>query len=276
MVEHRAHGLTDLRIQVRAETHLVAEVPRLIAAVERFRVDYVVFNDHLEEGLQMRRANPDGFAHWARKAGLTEAELSARMEAAREQARAVPRALCVLAEAFDRLGVTYGSHDDPDAETREVYRMIGARVAEFPTTLRAAAAARAGDDPVLMGAPNVVRGGSQAGNVAAVDLIRAGLCDGLVSDYHLPALPLAVWALVDGGVLPVERAWGLVSSGPARVLRMADRGRIAEGLRADLVVVDPDTREIAATIAGGRLSHLSGRAALRFMGVRAAAQMAAE
>lgn len=276
VVEHRAHGLTDLRIQVRAETHLVAEVPRLIAAVERFRVDYVVFNDHLEEGLQMRRANPDGFAHWARKAGLTEAELSARMEAAREQARAVPRALCVLAEAFDRLGVTYGSHDDPDAETREVYRMIGARVAEFPTTLRAAAAARAGDDPVLMGAPNVVRGGSQAGNVAAVDLIRAGLCDGLVSDYHLPALPLAVWALVDGGVLPVERAWGLVSSGPARVLRMADRGRIAEGLRADLVVVDPDTREIAATIAGGRLSHLSGRAALRFMGVRAAAQMAAE
>jgi alpha-D-ribose 1-methylphosphonate 5-triphosphate diphosphatase len=276
VLDHRTRGLTDLRVQVRAETHLVAEVPRLIAAVERFRVDYVVFNDHLEEGFQMRRANPDGFSHWARKAGLTEAELSARMEAARERARAVPRALCALAEAFDRLGVTYGSHDDPDAETREVYRMIGARVAEFPTTLRAAAAARAGDDPVLMGAPNVVRGGSQAGNVAAVDLIRAGLCDGLVSDYHMPALPMAVWALVDAGILPVERAWALVSSGPAQVLRMADRGRIAEGLRADLVVMDPDTREIAATIAGGRLSHMSGRVATRFMEARAVARMAAE
>lgn len=274
--DHRARALTDLRVQVRAETHLVAEVPRLIAAVERFRVDYVVFNDHLEEGFQMRRANPDGFAHWARKAGLTEAELAARMEAAREQARAVPRALCALAEAFDRLGVTYGSHDDPDAETREVYRMIGARVAEFPTTLRAAAAARAGDDPVLMGAPNVVRGGSQAGNVAAVDLIRAGLCDGLVSDYHIPALPMAVWALVDGGVLPLARAWALVSSAPARVLRMADRGRVAEGLRADLVVVDRETREIAATIAGGRLSHLSGRVAARFMAAAQVARMAAE
>lgn len=276
VLDHRARGLTDLRVQVRAETHLVTEVPRLIAAVERFRVDYVVFNDHLEEGFQMRRGNPDGFAHWARKAGLTEDELFARMEAARAHARAVPRALCAMAEAFDRLGVTYGSHDDPDAETREVYRMIGARVAEFPTTLRAAAAARAGEDPVLMGAPNVVRGGSQAGNVAAVDLIRAGLCDGLVSDYHLPALPMAVWALVDGGVMPLEKAWALVSSGPARVLRMADRGRIADGLRADLVVVDPVTREVVATIAGGRLSHLSGRVAARFMDVRGAARMAAE
>ena len=276
VLEHRGKALTDLRVQVRAETHLVAEVPRLIAAVERFRVNYVVFNDHLEEGLQMRRGNPDGFAHWARKAGLTEAELSARIEMAREQARAVPRALCAMAEAFDRLGVTYGSHDDPDAETREVYRMIGARVAEFPTSLRAAAAARAGDDPVVMGAPNVVRGGSQAGNVAAVDLIRAGLCDGLVSDYHIPALPMSVWALVDAGVLPLAQAWGLVSSGPARVLRMADRGRLAEGLRADLVIVDQETREIAATIAGGRLSHLSGRAAARFIEARAAVRMAAE
>jgi alpha-D-ribose 1-methylphosphonate 5-triphosphate diphosphatase len=127
-----------------------------------------------------------------------------------------------------------------------------------------------------MGAPNVVRGGSQAGNVAAIDLIRAGLCDGLVSDYHIPALPLAVWALVDGGVLPVERAWALISSGPARVLRMADRGRVAEGLRADLVVMDPETREVSATLAGGRLSHLSGRLAARFMDLRPAARMAAE
>lgn len=274
--DYRAKSLTDMRIQVRAETHMVEAAPRLMAAVERFGVDYVIFNDHLGEGFQMRRANPDGFAHWARKAGLTEDQLFARMEAAKTQARAVPRALCDLAVAFDRLGIRYGSHDDPDAETREVYRMIGARVAEFPTTYRAAAAARAGDDPVLMGAPNVVRGGSQAGNIAAVDLIRQGLCDGLVSDYHLPALPLAVWRLVDDGILPLAQAWALVSSGPARVLGMTDRGQLACGMRADLVVVDQSTREVAATIAGGRLSHLSGRAALRFMDARAPLRMAAE
>lgn len=274
--EYRDKSLTDLRIQVRAETHLVDAVPRLIEAVERFGVDYVIFNDHLDEGFQMQRSDPDGFAHWARKAGLTEAELAARMDAARRQAQAVPRALCDLAAAFDRLGIVYGSHDDPDAETREVYRMIGARVAEFPTGFRAAAAARAGGDPVLMGAPNVVRGGSQAGNVAAVELIRHGLCDGLVSDYHMPALPLAAWKLVDDGILPLEKAWALVSTGPARVLGMADRGSLATGLRADLVIVDKETREIAATIAGGRLSHLSGRIAARFMAARDGMRIAAE
>jgi alpha-D-ribose 1-methylphosphonate 5-triphosphate diphosphatase len=273
---HRDRALTDLRVQVRAETHMVDAVPRLIAAVERYGVDYVIFNDHLDEGFQMQRSNPDGFSFWARKAGLTEAELAARMEAARRQAKAVPRALCDLAAAFDRLGITYGSHDDPDAETREVYRMIGARVAEFPTSFRAAAAARAGGDPVLMGAPNVVRGGSQAGNVAAVDMIRQGLCDALVSDYHIPALALAVWRLVDDAVLPLEKAWALVSSGPARVLGLADRGHLAPGARADLVIVEQDTREIAATVSGGRLSHLSGRAAARFLAAGDGLRMAAE
>lgn len=272
----RAGSAVDLRVQVRAETHLVDEVPRLIAAVERFGVTYVVFNDHLDEGIQMRRHAPQAFAAWAGKAGLTGHELAERLDAARARSREVPRALCALAEAFDRLGVTYGSHDDPDAETREVYRVLGARIAEFPITRRAAAAARAEGDPVLMGAPNVVRGGSQAGNVAAEHLIREGMCDALVSDYHIPALPMAVWALVDRGVLPFEKAWAMVSANPARVLGLEDRGRLEPGMRADLVVMNPETREIEATIAGGRMAHLSGDLAARFMRLPPAVRLAAE
>jgi alpha-D-ribose 1-methylphosphonate 5-triphosphate diphosphatase len=275
VLDWRQHALTDLRVQIRAETHLIDAVPRLIAAVERFRIDYVVFNDHIEEGLTMQRRNPDGFATWARKAGLTPQDLSDCIDAAWARTKEVPRALLEMAEAFDRMGVTYGSHDDRDAETREVYRIIGARIAEFPTTRRAAAAAKAGGDPVLMGAPNVVRGGSQAGNIAAVDILREGLCDGLVSDYHIPALALAVWKLVDDGVLPLEKAWALVSSSPARVLGMVDRGEIAPGLRADLVAVNKRTRAVEMTIAGGRLAHLSGPAAGRFFG-QVPARMAAE
>lgn len=276
VLRHREGAVVDLRVQIRAETHLVEAASRLIAAVERFRVGYVIFNDHLEEGFQMHRGNPARFADWARKAGLTEVQLLTRMEAARTRARDVPRALCMLASAFDRLGVTYGSHDDPDAETREVYRMIGAKVAEFPTSRRAAAAARAAGDPVVMGAPNVVRGGSQAGNIAAVDLIREGLCDALVSDYHIPALPLAVWALVDQGVMALPAAWRLVSSGPARVLGLVDRGEVAAGLRADLVAVHQETRAIEMVLAGGRVAHLSGEAAARLASVGRAVRMAAE
>lgn len=271
----RPRFLTDVRVQLRAETHLVDEGLRLIAAVTRWRVDFVVFNDHLAEAQEIRRRSPADFALWARKLGAAPEALMEAVAAAERRAREVPRHLCRLAEAFDDLGVAYGSHDDPDGETRERYQMIGARIAEFPTTRRAAAAARAMGAPVLMGAPNVVRGRSHSGNVAARDLIAEGLCDALVSDYHYPALSAAAWALVDAGLLPLERAWALISTRPAEILRLPDRGRIAPGLRADLTVVNAETRTVEATIAGGRLAYLAGGAAGRFLSAGLQARSAA-
>jgi alpha-D-ribose 1-methylphosphonate 5-triphosphate diphosphatase len=271
----RGRSITDLRIQLRAEVHLVEHGARLIEAVARHRVGYVVFNDHLEEGLEMARQRPADFAIWARKLGRGVEELRAAVDAAAARAGEVPRHLCRLADAFDEMGVLYGSHDDPDGETRERYSMIGARIAEFPTTRRAAAAARAMMSPVIMGAPNVVRGGSQSGNIAAWDLIAEGLCDALVSDYHVPSLAMAAWTLVDRGI-PLPRAWAMVSSRPADILRLADRGRLDPGLRADLVVVNAATRTIEATISGGRLGFLCGEAGRRFLAQPQALRMAAE
>ncbi|MDQ1849099.1 alpha-D-ribose 1-methylphosphonate 5-triphosphate diphosphatase [Gemmobacter fulvus] len=265
LAAYRPRALTDLRLQLRAETHLVEAEERLLRAVTAHRIGYVVFNDHLEEGFRMSRAAPADFGLWARKLRLTPEELLSRMESARSRARAVPRHLCRLAEAFDALGVNYGSHDDPNGETREFYTMIGARIAEFPLTRAAAAAAHAMMNPVVMGAPNVVRGGSQSGNIAAIDLIAQGLCDALVSDYHIPALPLAAFALVDQGVLSLPKAWAMISTAPAEILRLPDRGRISPGLRADLVVMNAASRVIEATICGGRLTYLAGAAAGRFL-----------
>jgi alpha-D-ribose 1-methylphosphonate 5-triphosphate diphosphatase len=262
---YRPQMLTDLRVQIRAETHLVSESRRLIETVRRFGVGYVVFNDHLEEGFQMSRIAPAQFEHWARRIGKTGEELAEAIQVARGAKGEVARSLCRLAEAFDAMGVVYGSHDDPDGETREKFRMIGASVAEFPLTHRAAAAAHAMFSPVIMGAPNVVRGQSQAGNASATDLIAAGLCDALVSDYHVPALPLAVWALVDRGVLGLPKAWALVSQAPAEILRLTDRGKLEPGRRADLVVMDAASRRIEATISNGCLTYLAGEAARRFL-----------
>jgi alpha-D-ribose 1-methylphosphonate 5-triphosphate diphosphatase len=272
----RPQTLTDLRIQIRAETHLVDAGARLIEAVRRFGVGYVVFNDHLEEGLDMRRRAPAEFALWARKVGQSPEDLLARLERASARARDVPRHLCALAEAFDEMGVLYGSHDDPDGETRERYSMIGARIAEFPISRRSAAAAKAMMNPVIMGAPNVVRGGSHSGNIAAADLIGEGLCDALVSDYHYPALALAAWELVDRGLLSLPRAWAMISANPAEILRMPDRGRLDPGLRADLVVVCRETRVVEATICAGRLTYLAGEAGRRFLAQPKALRMAAE
>lgn len=271
-----SRALSDLRLQIRAETHLVEAGAQLIAAVKRHKIGYVVFNDHLEEGLDMRRVAPADFALWARKVGRKPEDLARAMEQAKANARRVPRHLCTLAEAFDDLGVLYGSHDDPDGETRERYSMIGARIAEFPTTRQAARAAHAMTCPVILGAPNVVRGKSQAGNISASDLVAEGLCDALVSDYHIPALALAAWALVDRGLASLPNAWAMISTNPAEIMRMPDRGRLDPGLRADLVVVNAETRQIEATICAGRLSYLSGEAGRRFLSVPQGLRMAAE
>jgi len=267
----------DIRVQLRAEVHLTDDTARLIAAVRRFGVDFVIFNDHLAEGRAMQARRPADFALWARKLGRDPEALGASLDAAEARAPEVPRHLCRLAEAFDEAGVAYGSHDDPDGETRERYSMIGARIAEFPTSRVAAAAAKAMGSPVLMGAPNVVRGRSASGNVAAEALIAERLCDALVSDYHYPALPQAAFALVDRGLCSLPEAWAMISTAPANILRLHDRGRIEPGLRADLAIVNAATREIEATIAGGRMAYLSGEVACRFLyAPQPLLQMAAE
>ncbi|MEO1678098.1 MAG: alpha-D-ribose 1-methylphosphonate 5-triphosphate diphosphatase [Pseudomonadota bacterium] len=272
----RAQSGTDLRVQIRCETHTTDTAERLLAAVRRWGIDYVVFNDHLPESLEELRERPGDAASTARAAGRSLEEHERILTDADARSREVPRHLCRLAEAFDDLGVTYGSHDDPDGETRERYSMIGATIAEFPTSRRAAAAAKAMNDPVLMGAPNVVRGGSQVGRIAAADLVAENLCDALVSDYYYPALAHAAWRLVDDGILPLQEAWALISTAPASILGLPDRGTLDPGRRADLVAINAETRQIEMTIAGGSPTYLSGAAASRIAHAGSGLRIAAE
>lgn len=274
--DYRPQALVDLRLQLRYETHEIDTADRMVAAVERFGIDYVVFNDHLAEAEGMWTTRPHEVEGWARRAGRSGTELMDIVRAARARSREVPRTLARIAEAFDALGVTYGSHDDPDGETREFFSSIGARICEFPTQVPAASVARALGEPVLMGAPNVVRGGSQAGNISARHLIAQGKCDALVSDYHYPALAEAAFALVDQGVMDLPRAWSMISTAPARIMRMTDRGEIAPGKRADLVIVNAATRGIEATLVAGRIAYLAGEAAQRFISMPRTLSLAAE
>jgi alpha-D-ribose 1-methylphosphonate 5-triphosphate diphosphatase len=130
------------------------------------------------------------------------------------------------------------SHDDATEAHIEEAVAAGVAIAEFPTTGTAAAAARRAGLSVLMGAPNVVRGGSHSGNVAAGDLAARGLLDILSSDYVPISLIGAAFALpqqVEGMTLP--QAVRLVTRNPARAVGFDDRGEIAIGKRADLVRV---------------------------------------
>ena len=270
-------ALIDMRLQIRLETHMADSRDRLLAAVEAHGVDYVVFNNHLPEALRAAATGSPRFAGWADRAGKTPLEFHRQLKAAKAQEGNIPRHLLELAKRFDDLGVTYGSHDDPDGDTRERFRILGAHICEFPTSRSAASAAKAMEDVVLMGAPNLVRGGSQSGGVSAMSLITQGLCDALVSDYHYPSLAEAAWVLADLGVRSLAEAWEMISTVPARIIGLEDRGRIAPGQRADFVAVNAETRCIEGTFSQGRIAYLSGGLARRlFTAQGSARQLAAE
>ncbi|MFN3642926.1 MAG: alpha-D-ribose 1-methylphosphonate 5-triphosphate diphosphatase [Gemmobacter sp.] len=150
-----------------------------------------------------------------------------------------------------RYGAVIASHDDTTADQVAVSAHHGAALAEFPTTVEAAAACRAKGIAVMMGAPNLVRGGSHSGNIAAAALAEAGLLDILSSDY-VPSSLLAGALMLGELWSDVARGIATVTAAPAAAAGLADRGRIAPGLRADLI----------------RVGRISGAPALRGTWVR--------
>jgi len=257
-----ADTLTDMHLQLRVETHMVDTFDAMQKLVERAGIDYVVWNDHLPHKHLAAGKRPPGLTGQALKAGRAPEAHADLLQALHANGPRVMEALARIAEAFQARGVRMGSHDDHTAEDRVKFRALSADISEFPETLAAAEAAKQAGEAVIMGAPNVVRGGSHSGKVAAEVLIEAGLVDALVSDYHYPTLVRAAGRL--SARLGWPAAWDLVSGGPARVMGWQDRGRISEGLRADLVILDGAGR-LGATIAAGRVSHLSGALAARML-----------
>jgi alpha-D-ribose 1-methylphosphonate 5-triphosphate diphosphatase len=142
-----------------------------------------------------------------------------------------------IAGFASRRGITLAAHDDATPEHVEESVALGVRISEFPTTVPAARAAEKHGQHIVMGAPNVIRGGSQSGNVAAADLIGLGLLDILSSDYVPSSSLQAVFQLSASGIMGLADATKLISQNPAQAVGLDDRGRIAVGKRADLVRV---------------------------------------
>ena len=152
--------------------------------------------------------------------------------------------------------VALATHDDTTAAHVDEARALGAGLSEFPTSLVAARRARELGLSTVAGAPNVVRGGSHSGNVAALDLAREGLLDALSSDYVPSSLLLAAWLLTRDAGFSLPEALAVVTRRPALACGLADRGELAIGQRADLVRVRavgdvPVVREVV--VAGRRV-----------------------
>lgn len=250
----------DLQFHLRFETFAIEEQETAMRWLEDGQVSMLVFNDHLPQFEQSLRETPDKMQRWAHQLGMTFDDFRAEVRARRAREDEAEETVRRIAELARQVGVPTGSHDDDTPELRQHYNALGARIAEFPVNLETAKAARVLGNPVGMGAPNALRGGSASGNVSALSVIEEGLCDYLISDYYYPAQFHAAFKLAADGVLPLGSAWGLVSAGPAKVGGLDDRGVIAVGKRADMIVVDDSDKalpKVDFAVVNGALSYAS-------------------
>lgn len=219
------------------------------------RLKLVSLMDHAPG--QRQFADLDAYRiYYQGKLGLSDIEFaafSARRLA--ESAKFAPHSRQAIAERCRARGIAVASHDDATSAHVDEAIALGTSVAEFPTTVAAARASREAGLHVLMGAPNIVRGGSHSGNVSAIELLRLGVLDVLSSDYVPFSMLQAVFHLADIGAADLPEAIRLVSRNPSEAVGLTDRGAIAAGLRADLVRVRATSGEPPVVCSVWREGH---------------------
>jgi alpha-D-ribose 1-methylphosphonate 5-triphosphate diphosphatase len=249
----------DTRFHLRHETYNLDAEAEISQWLTDGRVDLFAFNDHMDSTIA-NMAKPQKRSRMVERTGLSNDAFDGLVERVVSRADAVPASIARLAEVARDANIRMLSHDDESPEMRKAFRAQGVSIAEFPVNEETAREAAEAGDAIVFGAPNVVRGGSHTGWTRASDMIAKGLCSILASDYYYPAQLLAAFRLAADGVLSLARAWNLISAAPADAAGLADRGVLAEGRRADIILVDdemPLRPRIVAVIAGGRLIHLT-------------------
>ncbi|MEL6913041.1 MAG: alpha-D-ribose 1-methylphosphonate 5-triphosphate diphosphatase [Pseudomonadota bacterium] len=249
------------RVQLRWETFAFEALETLDWAMDTDLTPSLAFNDHLsmamrsaDTGIQNRpfEHGPDftpmalndaalferRYRKHTERSGLDYEDHKRLVHAVWERRPEVVAKMQQVAVKARARGVPMLSHDDTQADTRAFYHDLGATVSEFPMTMGPVEEARSKGDLIIFGSPNAVRGGSHIGSLGAADMVEAGLCDMLASDYYYPAMLAAVDRLDREKRADRLALWSLVSSGPARAMGLTDRGEIAVGKRADLVLVD--------------------------------------
>lgn len=234
------------RLDVRSASALAVLVDCLPEPRPRVAAPLVSVEDHTPGQGQFRDLTRFTAARAAEQPGRTPEEAERLVQARIAERGALlanrDRNLAGLAALARDGRIRLLAHDPVTVADVVDARGRGARVAEFPTTLEAARAARELGMPVVMGAPNVLRGGSHSGNVGAREVAAAGLVDALASDYSPPTLLAAALGLASDGVLPLPAAVALITAGPAACTGLTDRGTLTEGSRADLILVDDRDR----------------------------------
>lgn len=244
----------DTHLHFRWETFALDAINAVCGWLETTPGAILAFNDHttgsVEQAGAARRVGP-----WAQRAGLSIDAYRDLLDRVWQRRDGVPDAIAAVAGRARAAGATLLAHDEATPAARRDFRALGARSSEFPLTVETAQEARAAGEHVILGAPNVLRGGSHTGAINAADAVADGLCSVLTSDYYYPAPMLAAFQLAADGRCDLSDAWALVSANPAIAAGLADRGVLAPGRRADVVVVDKSglgLPAVRASFVGGR------------------------
>lgn len=229
-VDHRTH----LRCEICA-SDVIEEATHILG---QFRVNLISLMDHTPGARQFRDTSTWKI-YYGGKSGSTDEHLETiiRDRVALHQANHDRHRGELVALAKSR-GIVLASHDDTTLAHVAESAADGIRLAEFPTTVEAAVASHAAGIQVMMGAPNVVRGGSHSGNVSAETLARAGVLDILSSDYVPASLLMGAFEIanrIEG--FGLNRAVNTVSLNPSLATGLDDRGALRAGLKADLIRV---------------------------------------
>ena len=236
--QKRGLNRAEHRLHLRCELPHHTTLPLFEKLVDREPVTLVSLMDHSPG--QRQFANREKYREYYQGKYQLSGEQMLRFEEeqmALAAAWSQPNRQAIAAMCRERQ-IALASHDDATHEHVAESHRLGSVIAEFPTTLAAAQASRQHGMNVLMGAPNIVRGGSHSGNVAAHQLAASGLLDILSSDYYPASLLDAAFRIADSddNAFTLAQAVRLVSKHPAQALGLHDRGVIAEGKRADLVL----------------------------------------
>lgn len=241
-IEAVRHGLALGILRADHWLHLRCEIsdPYLLEMFEPFAADPMVrmvsLMDHTPG--QRQWTNIDSFKAYLDDKNWTDEQVAAEVaERQLMQAKFAQSHRDRVLELCRVRNVPVASHDDTLDEHIDQAVAEGLTISEFPTTETAAAGARAAGMYIVMGAPNVVRGGSHSGNVSATALADAGLLDGLSSDYVPASLLHAAFLLAGRPGTDLPKAIAMVSANPAEMVGLTDRGEVAAGKRADLVRV---------------------------------------
>ena len=226
----------DIRLQLRWEMFALDAVDQIEDWLTLRPRPVLAFNDHLS-GMMKGDRLVRKLSQYADKAGLTTEAYMELMERTAERAGEVPGAVERLSQAAARAGVTCFAHDEKDALARRENRAAGMSVSEFPLSRGAAEEAIGAGEQTVLGAPNVLRGGSHIGAIDAAPAIAEGLCSVLASDYFYPSQLQAAARLEADGVAPLARVWPLISENAARACGLGDRGRLDPGQRGDVIAL---------------------------------------